>query len=234
MERQDVMYVVAAIVIVALFALVIRPAMTGESVTLPAFGNPLTTQEPVTTVLTVVATPASTQVSTPPQTPVPTPTPTPSWDRTTKTVGFVDPATYKVNLNTSIPAGTVQKPAGPQNRTLVTYAEIKGQSSGTTEIVYIPFPYWELHYTVEPLVDIAREDVMVFPRINIQVMDADDPGRFVRVIDPDQLDTRTWAISDPRPWVEKFYEGHHSYYFIVNARFISSYEIAIEVPEHYT
>jgi hypothetical protein len=231
MERQDVMYVVAAIVIVALFALIVRPVMTGEPVVLPTVWNPLTPQEaPVTNVPTVVETPPPT----PPQTPAPTPTPTPSWDRTAKSVGFVDPAIYKVNLNTSIPAGTVQKPTGPQNRTLVTYAEIKGQYSGTTEIVYVPFPYWELHYTVEPLVDIAREDVMVFPRINIQVMDADDPGRFVRVIDPDQLDTRTWAISDPRPWVEKFYEGHHSYYFIVNARFISSYEIAIKVPEHYT
>ncbi|MDD1674677.1 MAG: hypothetical protein LUQ13_03445, partial [Methanomicrobiales archaeon] len=121
-----------------------------------------------------------------------------------------------------------------QNRTLVTYAVIKGQSSGTTEIVHVPFPYWELHYTVEPLVDISREDVMVFPRINIQVMDADDPSRFVRVINPDQLDTRTWSISDPRPWVEKFYEGNHDYYFILNARFIASYELSIMVPEHYT
>jgi hypothetical protein len=100
--------------------------------------------------------------------------------------------------------------------------------------VYIPFPYWELHYTVDPLVDISREDVMVFPRLNIQVMDADDSNRFVRVINPDQLDTRTWSISDPRPWVEKFYEGNHNYYFIINARFISTYELAIMVPEHYT
>jgi hypothetical protein len=230
MERQDIMYVVAAIVIVAVMALVVRPALTGEPVTLFASGNTSvaspTVTPPRTMEMTVVPTPVATTL--------PVQTPTPPWDRTAKTVGFVDPATYQVDLNTSIPAGTVQKPAGAQNRTLITYAVIKGQSSGTTEIIHIPFPYWELHYSVEPLVDISREDVMVFPRINIQVMDADDASRFVRVTNPGQLDTRTWSISDPRPWVEKFYEGNHNYYFIINARFIASYELAIKVPEHYT
>jgi len=230
MARQDILYVVAAVAIVAIMALVVRPALTGESVSLPAFGSPSPTVTPGW-IAPTVATPIIPDQT---ATILPTSTPTPAWDRTTKTVGFVDPATYNINLNTSIPAGTVQKPTGIQNRTLVTYAVIKGQSSGTTEIVHVPFPYWELHYTVEPLVDISREDVMVFPRINIQVMDADDPSRFVRVINPDQLDTRTWSISDPRPWVEKFYEGNHDYYFILNARFIASYELSIMVPEHYT
>jgi hypothetical protein len=229
MERQDIVYVAAAVAIVAVIALVIRPAITGGEVGIPAFMHPSDTVTPTMATPTIVQTTMPTQIPTP----LPTPTPTPAWDRTAKTVGFVDPATYDVNLNTSIPSGSVQKPQS-QNRTLITYAVVKGETSATTEIVYIPFPYWELHYTVDPLVDISREDVMVFPRLNIQVMDADDSNRFVRVINPDQLDTRTWSISDPRPWVEKFYEGNHNYYFIINARFISTYELAIMVPEHYT
>jgi hypothetical protein len=39
--------------------------------------------------------------------------------------------------------------------------------------------------------------------------------------------------TDPRPWVEKFYEGERGYYFIINANSLLSYEIDIQVPTRY-
>jgi hypothetical protein len=40
----------------------------------------------------------------------------------------------------------------PANTSTFTYAKISGALSGTTQTVNIPYPYWELWYTAEPVV----------------------------------------------------------------------------------
>ena len=47
---------------------------------------------------------------------------------------------------------------------------------------------------------------------------------------PGGLDSSLWTESDPRPWKEKFYEGQHNYYFVINTQALSSYTIEIRVP----
>jgi hypothetical protein len=76
---------------------------------------------------------------------------------------------------------------------------------------------------------------VTFPSMNVQVMDAGDPNRIVRTIEPPGgLDATLWSTSgDPRPWVEKFFEGRKSYYFVVNAHSLSSYSFQIRVPTTY-
>ena len=79
----------------------------------------------------------------------------------------------------------------------------------------------------------------VFPSFSIQVIDADQPNRTVRTITPPGgLDAKLWAKGkdyDPRPWVEKFYEGveNHNYYFVITPHMIHSYRIDVMVPQRY-
>jgi hypothetical protein len=152
--------------------------------------------------------------------------------------------------------------------------------------MYIPFPYWELWYTVNPYPDQTPPSIQITPtqgvgvsysgvsgsystvnpQFTVQVMDGDDPNRVVRTISPpgginldlwtgvqptitqsssSQTGTRPWhpigsinkyqiqpTVSpgvDPRPWVEKFFEGQRDYYFIITAQALESYYIQIRV-----
>ena len=95
----------------------------------------------------------------------------------------------------------------------------------------------------------------VSPQFSIQVMDASDPSRIVRTISPPGgIDPNLWAgitqatpaatlansqkyaaiqptptlsSTDPRPWLEKFFEGQRGYYFIINSQYINSYTLRI-------
>jgi hypothetical protein len=172
---------------------------------------------------------------------------------------------------------------------MTTYATISGQLSGTTGIMYIPFPYWELWYTVNPYPDQTPPSVQIVPtqgvgvsysgvsgsystvnpKFTIQVMDGDDPNRVVRTISPPggiNLDLWTGVLQspqavattasgvwspvvksnikyqteptvapavDPRPWVEKFFEGQRNYYFIITAQSLESYSLQIRIPASY-
>jgi hypothetical protein len=217
MEKRDLLAVVVAIGLVLIVALVIKPALLGEGV---AFLPGTTPSEEF------IPTPKATPIYGPP---TPAPTQTPVWDGTVRDVSFVNPATYHIDMPEPQPTAGIPAQAPPDNRDLTTYATIDGKWSGTTEIVTIPFPYWELYYTVTQMTDPGY----VFPSINIQVMDVSDPNRFVRIINPGVLDSRTWSENDPRPWSEKFYEGERSYYFIITTRFVESYSMEIKVPSRY-
>jgi hypothetical protein len=82
---------------------------------------------------------------------------------------------------------------------------------------------------------------VVFPSLTIQVMDANDPNRIVRTVSPPGgINPEMWGttidgvvVPDPRPWKEKFFEGQRSYFFIINANSLSSYDIEILVPTKY-
>lgn len=220
-EKQDFIYVVLAIGIVLLIALVIKPAATGELSGLRWSGEPEPTVIPAWT-----PTP-------PPATAAPTPTPVPTWDGKPQEIGFVDPRTYQIpteeptlNMTTTPPANRT----APGVARWVTYATIDGQWSGTTGIVRIPFPMWRLDYS-----DITTSNDEI-PLFNCQVMDAEDPNRFVRIFTlnlPDFLAMKDKPDLRKEQWVHTFYEGNHDYYFVINARCLDAYHVKIQVPETY-
>jgi hypothetical protein len=136
------------------------------------------------------------------------------WDQTPVTIGFVNGG-ETVTLTT---------PPTVAPLTMITYATINGEASGTTQTFDIPFPYWQLEYTASP----SALPPDVFPRIIIQVFDAGNPNRPVRVMNQD-----VYTEEQELPWVENFYEGNRSYYFGVTTRFIDSYTLTIKVPSTY-
>jgi len=256
MDKKAVMYAVGAMIIILIVALFIKPIATGQPLNIGLPGA--TTLHPTYPVptpgsggLTHVVIPA-TSVSTPPPTPVPT------WDKNVVKLAFVNPSSYGISLNQSLPNGTRIDSAG-RDTSRVIFATVSGQYSATTQIMHIPFPYWEIWYTVEPAGKMGGKDQklssstvqggegsgishtviqgsfsVTVPRFTLQVMDAADPNRIVRTITPPGgLDSTLWTGSDPRPWKEKFFEGQKSYFFIINTRALSSYTIEIRVPAEY-
>jgi coenzyme F420-reducing hydrogenase beta subunit len=163
----------------------------------------------------------------------PTPTPVPTWDGKPQEIGFVDPRTYQIpteeptlNMTTTPPANRT----APGVTRWVTYATIDGQWSGTTGIVRIPFPMWRLDYS-----DITTSNDEI-PLFNCQVMDAEDPNRFVRIFTlnlPDFLAMKDKPDLRKEQWVHTFYEGNHDYYFVINARCLDAYHVKVQVPETY-
>jgi hypothetical protein len=261
MDKKAVMYVVAALVIIVILALVVKPMVTKQL-------SPNTTLSPTTTpsseIPSWVSGNGTAAQSTAVITPVPSPKPTPTRDLSVQSVGFVDPSTYHLTMNETIPQGTHIDQIPVDNR-LTTIATISGQFSGTTQIFEVPYPYWELWYSAEPTGDVGGQNQNVgtstvtgpkesgnkgsgssqtfiqgsfsvtFPSLKVQVMDAGDPNRIVRTIEPPGgLDAILWSSSsDPRPWVERFFEGQKKYYFVVNAHSLSSYNFQIRVPTKY-
>jgi len=262
MDKNDVMYGIAAILIVLCLALIVKPMIAGQL----ARAN-IPVPEPVAPAGNASAgTPVPAPVLT---TPEPSTTPSPAGIPTLGTIGFVDPSTYGIRpAEPSLTATRFDNP--PLNTTMVSYARIEGTSSGTTRIVQIPFPYWELVYTVDPVPETIPSIVTptkgpegsysgvygsysgVRPEFTIQVVEAGDPGRIVRNISPPGgIDLDLWTASasptrrtgrdapaaplstDPRPWTERFFEGERSYYFIITAKLINSYSIDIQVPARY-
>lgn len=244
MEKQDIRYVILALSIVIILALVVKPAITGKP---PNTGLPTVTPAVTTTTLSsnqsganqVLANNSSTSVvgnrttastsgsSTPPLPSglpfVPaTTTPTPAMALTPKSVAFVDPARYNINVIDTYPTMNVPKPDGGADKTTRVFATINGRWSGTTDVVHVPYPYFEIWYTLTTTV---APDVVV-PKFSMQVVDAEDPNRFVRVITPP-------GNSYGGPFVEKFFEGNHDYYFIINTKYIQSYSMEVRIPQKY-
>ncbi|MFA4823740.1 MAG: hypothetical protein WC593_01140 [Methanoregula sp.] len=278
MDKKDIMYVVGAFCIILVIALVIKPVMTGQPVNT---GIASTTPKPTVTPLTFADANITRQVVTVVTAvaiPTATPTPVPTWDKNVANLSFVDPSKYGISVNQSLPNSTRFDEKLPDTN-MTTYAKFSGQYSGTTETISIPFPYWELVYTIEPSPAVVPDMIQVIPKkgeglsysglqgsystanpdFSIQVMDAGDPNRIVRIITPpggidldlwlgkkkeitnpqDNLKTNQKTADsdfksvDPRPWTEKFYSGQMSYFFIINAHNLQSYSIEIHVPTRY-
>lgn len=208
MDKKDIMYGVAAVVIILVMALVVKPAMTGQPVNtgIPVPTTPVAVKSVTTIPVTTVPTAVVTTIKL-------TPTPAPTWDKTVKTVGFVNSSTYGVTLTEEIPNAT-RIDNLPLNTSMTSFAKISGQYSGTTQVINIPFPYWELVYTVDPVVATKPGSLAVTatkgsgvaagsgvqgsysgvtPAFTIQVMDAEDPSRVVRTISPPGgIDLNLW------------------------------------------
>lgn len=215
MDKKDLMYIIAALVLVLVIALVIKPIVTGQPLNT---GIPLpTTTLEVTTHFVQAANGTPAIISTLP-TSVPTTivTTAPTWNpAAVQTVVFVDPAAYGLSSNESGPKGTRIDTSTIVDTNMTTFATIASSSGagGTTNIMYIPFPYWELEYTVEPASELAQNTFEVTPtqgsgiamsgvsgsystvkpEFSIQVMDGDDPNRVVRTITPPGgIDLKLW------------------------------------------
>src|SRR5665647_1401491 len=252
MDKKAVMYAIGGLVLILVVALVIKPLMTGQPLN-TGFSSPTMSLPP-----SPLKTPDSVDISygvvTVTSTPVPTTVPT--WDKNVKTIEFVNPSSYGISLNQSLPNGTRIDSVG-RNTTRIVFARISGQYSATTQVISIPFPYWELWYTVEPAGKMGGKDQqlssstvgggegsgishsviqgsfsVITPVFTARVMDADDPNRDVRTITPPGgLDSTLWTESDPRPWKEKFFEGRKNYFFIISTQSLASYRMEIRVPE---
>ena len=243
MEKRDLVIVVAALVIVAVMAVFVKPMLTGEppDLQLPSFGDAGEEEKQIV---------YQTSAYTMPPTEITTyPTTVPSWEGKSKELGFVAPITSGTPSPT--PTHMIPPEITPVPEKLLTYATIQGKAGGTTEPLSIPFPYWELWYTVDPwetryigetsskeagVADVFA--VEVFPSFSIDVRDATD-NSLVRTIEPrGGLDPDLWDTGeeyDPRPWVETFYEGSSAkdYYFVINTHMIRSYTIEVKVPDRY-
>lgn len=208
MEKKDMMYLAAALMLVLVIALVIKPLATGQTI---KTGMP----EPTTTIPTFLTIDSYETIQTPITittliTTVP-PTPIPTWNpNSPKDVSFVDPSKYGVSFNQTIAHGSrFNDTSLDMNMTTIATIASSTGSSGTTNIMYIPFPYWELVYTLEPFSTtkpssesgsvtptqgqdatsiswsgISGSYSVVNPQFTIQVMDGDDPNRIVRSISP--------------------------------------------------
>ncbi|WP_292368680.1 hypothetical protein [Methanoregula sp. UBA64] len=212
MDKKDITYIIAAFCIILVVAFVIKPLATGQPVNT---GIPVATTEPIISETPLVIYSNVTGITTTPPTPAPIPT---TWNQRAQTVGFVSPESYHISTNSTLPQGTRINATPPDtNRTV--YATISGKYSGTTQIVNIPFPYWELQYTIDPHIGpmsagssydsekfeptlgnpyshsgISGSYSAVNPVFSIQVMDATDPNRIVRsIIPPGGIDPDLWA-----------------------------------------
>jgi hypothetical protein len=255
MDKKDIAYIVGALIVILVIAVVIKPLATGQPVN-TGITFPTTTEDVslkpvhVYTETTIMVTPLITAIP---------PTPVQTWDSKIKTVSFVDPGTYGISMNDSLPAGTRINNSITSKAT-TSYATISGKYSATTQVFPVPFPYWELWYTADPAGPIGGKDQSLgtstvtgskesgsthtviqgsysssFPEFTIQVLDGDDPNRIVRTITPPGgLDKSLWTgPNDPRPWKERFFEGSRSYYFIITAHALNSYNLDIRIPTEY-
>lgn len=218
MDKKDIMYLMAALALVLVIALVIKPVVTGQ---------PLDTGIPVPSptlqITTLIIDTSSTviPVATLSREPIPiTSAPLPTWNPgAVQTVVFVDPSAYGLTTNDTELRGT-RIDASSRNTSMTTFATLGSLqgASGTTNIMYIPFPYWELEYTVEPAPRLTQSKFeitptggsgiahsgiegsysTVKPEFTIQVMDGDDPNRIVRTITPPGgIDLDLWLGNEP-------------------------------------
>jgi hypothetical protein len=150
MDKQDIMYVVLALAIIVVVALVIKPLVTGQAMDL-GLPTTTTTQSPGDNMTSAAYVPAAnvTIPTTVPTIIIPTPTPQPTWDMSVHNIEFVDPSQYGISFNQELPGGTRFNESQPDTR-MTTLATISGRYSGTTRTIYMPYPIWELWYTVEP------------------------------------------------------------------------------------
>jgi hypothetical protein len=224
MERQDILVVAIAVVAFAVLVLAVLPFLAGQhnglriGRTIPegGTGSLVTPSIPKTPAASITVPPGKGLPATP------TPAETPPWDGSVKNIGFIG---QPDDQGTPPPNPTIPQPS-VQNRSLVTYAVISGQWPGTTEIIYIPTPYWVLEYTADP----RALPPNAYPLLIIQVFDAQNPNRLI--IAP--IKQTIYEEPPDTPWSEKLYEGKRTYYFKVDTSFIKSYTITIKVPREYS
>ncbi len=218
MDKKDLVFFGVAIVIVIIVALIGKPLIMGEPISiLPSSEPSVDPNEPMPI-------PSILPTRSPRPTETPTPIPTPTWDGEVKTVGYVDPSTY--NIETPEQISMVQQPVSyQQNREMTTYAIIQGEASGVTEIFEIPFGYWEMHITFDSWTDIPIHSYLEF-----QIRNAEDRDDYQTFNSVDEGPRVTQDSDAQDTWVLEQY-GSGSYYFVIKEQLLKSYTIKIMVPK---
>ncbi|KAF5088060.1 hypothetical protein DSECCO2_40170 [anaerobic digester metagenome] len=212
MEKRDIIVILAAIIVVFIMAVVVKPVITGQPVIFLPESPPVTessdyeiypetpyTIAPVDT--EVVLTPEQTQIPEETQpistaTNVQAPTPT------------LTPMTWQPNPDDPMPA--IQ---------MTNYAEIIGKYTGSTSPFRIPTPYWELHYNVTPADMSASFSIDVIEK-------SEKEEKTIRTIS-----WRDGKEPDPREF--RFFEGGKEYYMSILANQLKEYRIIIQIPLKY-
>jgi len=166
MDKQDIMYLVAGIVIVLVLAFIVKPAITGEEVSLGLWD-----QGDDAEVEAYEETMTATLEPLPTAPPVTTPVPTPTWSGDVESLSFVDPSIYDVEFAT--PKPVIEPPHSPPPVTnWTTYMTLEGTTSGTTGIFSIPYNKWRIKYSVTPMNP-------EFSTFDLEIRDAMNPNKFV-------------------------------------------------------
>jgi len=239
-KRKLAIVAVAAGIVLVVALLVAVPAVTGRDPVIPLPVQLFPTPAPEPTPLLLPPTPAVIGPVTL------TPTPTPRWTGDTRSLGYA-----QTLPPTTVPTYTRLPYTTPEPEVFLKYVTIQSDLGGVTQTFSIPFPYWELHYTVDPWETTFIGEtssrmggpadffaVQVFPSFVIEVRNAADNTLFREITPPGGLDAAYWKKGreyDPRPWVEKFYEGSYEreYYFVIRTHAIHSYRIDVMVPARY-
>ena len=209
MEKQDLMVILAAIAIILIMAVVVKPLITGQPVTFLPEGMLDAKQTSESGWIDIESTqpeyiPVATEV------PVPIPT-----ILVTPTASLALPPTEPVGMTWQ------PDPENPMpNIQMRNYAEIRGRYSGVTENFVIPVPYWEVHYEIS-------YDGGGIPEFSIDVHEIENGVDSI-------IRTMTFKPDKkPDPTENRFYKGGYMYYITINAKDISQYKITIMVPEKY-
>lgn len=157
MQKQDLVFFIAAIAIVIVLAVVVKPIMNGETVAiLPQSSEtrdvsniPIPSGAPSAPYTPIIA---SSQAGSAESS-------SSSWDGVAKSVQFVDPSTYNIQFAQSKDFG-FRMPGDEQyqKEEFVTYATIDGQWDATTQIIRIPFPYWDMKVSIESMGKVGNDN----------------------------------------------------------------------------
>ncbi len=206
MNKGDYLVIIAAFIIVLLMAVVVKPLMTGEEVVFLPKSPELPVAQSVETKVPI------------------TPGATPAYEKPTSDapVPIIPSVTEKGPTTTATPEGSMWQPDPdmPMPAVRMTpYATITSKYSGKTGTFKMPFPYWEIQYSVVPL-----GDTPVF------ILDVMEEG-----VQKDTLiRTITWRPGTETEQKEgRFFEGDRNYYFIVTGEELQEYTITILVPLKY-
>lgn len=185
----------------------------------------------------ITSTPTATvQAEGAPAQPVPTPPGEWSGDKPEE-VKFVNPSVYHITPTETTNAPFVKPPDDLHvvNTTdMKNYATISAENSSgvmTTEIYHIPFPYWELNYTVTGYNS-------EYAGFRMEIKDAEDPNREVGEVvlirsDFKQSINSTDEDNNTCTGTLLLREGFKDYYFVIHPETIKSFSINIRVPTKY-
>ncbi|WP_062397284.1 hypothetical protein [Methanogenium cariaci] len=162
MDKKDLAFFGAAIAIVIVVALIGKPLLMGEPISILPSSEPSVDPNaplPIPSILPTPLPPRATE----------TPLPTPTWDGEVKTVSYVDPSTYNIEIPKQPVIGP-QPTQYQQNHNMTPYAIIQGEASGVTEVLTIPpSGYWEMHITFDTWTDSPIQSFL-----ELQIRNAED------------------------------------------------------------
>jgi len=168
--------------------------------------------------------------------PAPTPPVPTRGEEIPRSLGFVDPATYRIPTPTPTP--TMMRPPDDVrvSSKMVEYAVVSCDYPPrilATEVYHIPFPYWAINVSATPMND--------YPWLKIEIRDANDPNRVVEelqysrgdILSNFSVDNNTTESEARKSEELTIREGYGDYYFIIRSESLKTLDIRILVPEKY-